>query len=82
MIAVTRLDRAEVMLNSDLIETIEATPDTVITLVNGQKMMVREPCGELLSRIRAFRESLTNGRAVAARDSNEPEKTSRTARAD
>ena len=68
MIAVTRLNRTEMLLNSDLIETIESTPDTVITLINGQKIVVRENSGEVLERIRAFRESFVTGTLVATGD--------------
>jgi len=54
MIQLTRLNRLPLVLNSDLIEYIEITPDTVITLTTGQKIMVGEsaaeggrPCGGL-----------------------------------
>jgi len=43
------------MVNSDLIETIEATPDSVITLVTGKKLVVRESVTEILEKIVAFR---------------------------
>lgn len=43
MIGLTRLNGAEFVLNAELIQEIEAKPDTIITLTNGQKMMVREP---------------------------------------
>jgi len=39
---ITRLNQLPLVLNSDLIEYIEITPDTVITLTTGQKIMVRE----------------------------------------
>ncbi len=55
MIWVTRLNRVRVVLNSDLIEHIEATPDTVITLTNGEICRVREGAGEIVERIVAFR---------------------------
>ncbi len=58
MIALTRLNHASVMLNCDLIETVEATPDTVIRLVNGQRLVVCEKPEEILQRIRRFRRSL------------------------
>ena len=40
MIQLTRLNRIPMVLNSDLIEHIEITPDTVITLTTGQKIVV------------------------------------------
>jgi flagellar protein FlbD len=58
MIQVTRLNRIPLVLNSDLIEHIEVTPDTVISLVTGQKMVVLEPPDEVVRRIVAFRRSL------------------------
>jgi flagellar protein FlbD len=52
MIAVTRLNGSAFALNPDLIERIETTPDTVITLVDGAKYVVRESVQELLARVR------------------------------
>jgi flagellar protein FlbD len=46
--------------NSDLIEYIEITPDTVITLTTGQKIMVRESADEVVDRVVAFRRSILN----------------------
>ena len=61
MIAVTRLNRVEVVLNSDLIELIEITPDTVITLTTGQKIMVLESASEVVNRVVRFRRSIMSG---------------------
>ncbi|MSR63029.1 MAG: hypothetical protein EXS08_11350 [Planctomycetes bacterium] len=58
MIRVTRLDRAEFVLNCDLIESIEARPDTTIRLVTGQSRVVRESVDEVLERIRDWRASV------------------------
>jgi flagellar protein FlbD len=58
MIAVTRLNGSSILLNSDLIETVETTPDTVIRLTNGQKIVVLEHVDEILERIRQFRRSI------------------------
>lgn len=58
MIWVTRLNGTEIVLNADLIETVEATPDTVITLVDGKKYVVSEPAAEVISRVRLFRSSI------------------------
>lgn len=51
MIHVTRLNHVSVILNSDLIEYIEVTPDTVISLTNGQKLMVLESAEEIIARV-------------------------------
>jgi flagellar protein FlbD len=55
MIRLTRLNRAPLVLNSDLIEHIDVTPDTVITLTTGQILRVRETAEEVIRRIIDFR---------------------------
>jgi flagellar protein FlbD len=58
MIEVTRLNRTLIVVNSDLIEFIENTPDTVITMVGDRKMTVLETAEEVVERIRCWRRSL------------------------
>lgn len=58
MILVTRLDKREVTLNSDLIESVDARPDTTIRLVTGQSLVVRESVDEVVERIRGWRRSV------------------------
>src|ERR1051325_5582352 len=55
MIRLTRLNRVPLVLNSDLIEHIDVTPDTVITLTTGQILRVRETVDEVIQRIVEFR---------------------------
>jgi flagellar protein FlbD len=55
MITVTRLNGPAFLLNPDLIERVEATPDTVIHLVGGSDYVVRESVDELVARIRESR---------------------------
>jgi len=55
MIRLTRLNHVSVVLNSDLIEHIEETPDTVITLTTGQILRVRESADQVVERIVEFR---------------------------
>lgn len=50
MITVTRLDKRVVVLNADLIKMLEATPDTIITLLNGDTLIVRESVDEVVAR--------------------------------
>lgn len=50
MITVTRLDKRVVVLNADLIKMIEATPDTIITLINGDTLIVRDSVDEVVRR--------------------------------
>jgi flagellar protein FlbD len=63
MIALTRLDGKEIVVNADLVLTVEATPDTVITLATGEHLMVREPPGEVVERAAAWRRRCASGPA-------------------
>jgi flagellar protein FlbD len=56
MIPLTRLNQTPFFLNIDLIEQIEATPDTVITLTTGSKLIVCEPAPSLVERVNQFRQ--------------------------
>jgi flagellar protein FlbD len=58
MIIVTRLHGPSVAVNCDLIERVEATPDTVLTLVDGSRYVVRESVAEVIDKIRTFRASV------------------------
>lgn len=58
MIRLTRLNQRPLVVNSDLIEFIENAPDTVITLVTGDKLVVRESTDEIMDRIVEFRRRL------------------------
>lgn len=58
MIRLTRLNRVPMVLNADLIEHIDVTPDTVITLTTGQILRVRESAEEVVRRIVEFRRSI------------------------
>jgi len=58
MIELTRLNGNPMVLNSDLIKTAEASPDTMLTLINGEKLIVREECGEVVERVLAYRARL------------------------
>ncbi len=50
MIHVTRLNDRKIVVNAELIKLIESTPDTLITLVNGENFMVRETVDEIVCR--------------------------------
>jgi flagellar protein FlbD len=58
MIELTRLNGRPMVLNSDLIKTAEASPDTMLTLINGEKLIVREPIAEVVERVLAYRARL------------------------
>jgi flagellar protein FlbD len=60
MIRLTRINRVPLVLNSDLIEHVEATPDTVIALTTGQKLMVLESADEVIQKVVEFRRLIAN----------------------
>ena len=66
MIFLTRLLGSEVVINSDLIVTVEKTPDTVITLTTGDRIMVKESVAEVVDRAAAFRHRVLQGPGVRA----------------
>ncbi|MFN8635373.1 MAG: flagellar FlbD family protein [Chloroflexota bacterium] len=55
MITVTRLDGVELVVNAELIQLVEATPDTHLTLTDGRKLIVQEPPDEVVARVIAYR---------------------------
>lgn len=58
MIQLTRINRVPLVLNSDLIEHVETTPDTVICLTNGQKFVVLETVDEVIRKVIEFRRAI------------------------
>ena len=58
MIILTRLHGTSVAVNCDLIERVEAAPETVVTLVDGSRYVVSESVAEIVDKIRAFRASV------------------------
>ena len=58
MIQLTRINHAPLVLNSDLIEHIEATPDTIISLTNGQKLVVLESIDDIVRRVIDFQRAI------------------------
>lgn len=55
MIKVTRFNHSELIVNADMIEFIEHTPDTVITMLTGRKVLVLESSEEVVRRVVAYR---------------------------
>ena len=55
MIQLTRINHLPLVLNADLIEHIETTPDTVISLTNGQKFVVLEAADEVVKKVIGYR---------------------------
>jgi flagellar protein FlbD len=58
LIKVTRFNHTEVIINADLIEFIEANPDTVITMVTGKKVLVLETAEEVRCLAQEYRRSI------------------------
>jgi flagellar protein FlbD len=58
MIRITRLNGVPIVLNSDLIQQIENTPDTVITLTSGEKLMVLESANEIVEEVILYRRKI------------------------
>ena len=61
MIYVTRLDGSQLVVNADLIETVEHTADTVITLLDGKKLVVRTLVNEVVDRVIGYRQMIARG---------------------
>jgi len=70
MIWLTRLNNRPLVVNSELIKFIENAPDTVITLVTGEKIVVRETVEAVLSMIVEYRRRLLAGRSVVRPEGN------------
>ena len=60
MISLTRLNHRPLVINPDLIISIEETPDTIITLSNGEKIAVEEKVKDVIQRVIQFRRCIFN----------------------
>ncbi len=60
MISVTRFNGTRFYLNAELIQTVEGTPDTVISLTNGVKIIVKEPPETVVDRILSYQTTIRN----------------------
>ncbi len=65
MIRLSRLNGKEFYLNCELIKFIESTPDTLITLTTGEKLMVKETLEEVVQASLGFKKSLHEHRGIA-----------------
>ena len=64
MIQVTRLNGSPLTVNAELIETIEACPDTVIALATGNRIVVKEPVQEVVAKVVEYRRKVNSERPV------------------
>ena len=58
MIRLTRINQVPLVLNADLIEHLETTPDTVISMINGQKFVVLESSDDVIRKVIEFRREI------------------------
>jgi len=63
MIKVTRLNNIEIIVNAERIQSVQATPDTLITFTNKDRLMVKEPVEELSRRILDYRRKVFQNQA-------------------
>jgi flagellar protein FlbD len=54
MIELTRLNNEKIVVNADLIEFLERTPDTLVTTTTGKKLMVKETIDEVVEKVLAY----------------------------
>ena len=57
MIRLTRLNETEVVINAEMIEFVEAIPDTIVSLVSGKKVMVAESVDQVIERVVEYRKT-------------------------
>ncbi len=68
MIRLTRFDGSKFVLNAEIIQYVEAAPDTIITLVTRDKMMVRETVEEVIDKVLEFKQKILRGDLEFKRD--------------
>ena len=73
MIILHRLNQQEFILNADLVETLEATPDTLVTLTNGKKLIVRDDIKDVIGRVIEYRQLCNSTIQVVQTEKKETE---------
>lgn len=58
MITVTKINDSEIVINPELIEIMQETPDTTITLTTGRKLIVKESVDDIIDKIKIYKQSL------------------------
>lgn len=64
IIKVTRMDGEEIVVNVNLIETVRATPDTIINLTSGKKLLVKDEVDDIISKSMSYYREIIGGRGV------------------
>lgn len=67
MIKVTRINDSELVINADLIEFVEATPDTIVTLTTGKRILVKESIDRIIELVAEFKRRTAVVRETVAR---------------
>ncbi len=68
MIPLVRLDGSEVVVNAELIATVEKTPDTMLTLTTGHHLLVKESVDDVVAKVIEYRRKILAGPIVEAKD--------------
>lgn len=58
MILITRFDNKKIVINGELVEMIEQTPETLITMTTGKKFVVKESVEEIVDKIKVYKKEL------------------------
>jgi len=77
MIYLTRLNHTPMIVNAELIVTVESTPDTLVTFSNGHQLLVRESLGEVVARVVDYRRQLMSTLKVVSTPSDRTEREER-----
>ncbi len=59
MIEITKLNGVKTLINPDLIELVESTPDTIITLTTGRKIIVKESRQDINNLVKSYRKEIS-----------------------
>jgi flagellar protein FlbD len=78
MIQLTRLNHVPLIVNSDLIEHVEVTPDTVVALTTGQKFLVLESAEDVVEKVIQFRKTILNAAGCPLRGDGRGEQSPQT----
>ena len=72
MIKVTRLDNTELVINAELIELVEAIPETIICLTTGKKIMVKESTDQIIDKVAEFKRLSTGVLSITGQENLPP----------
>ena len=64
MVTLTKLNGREITINAELIESLEATPDTVVNLVTGNRLVVKNSVDDIVARVMEYRKKVNSERKV------------------